>query len=112
MKRLDLKDGFRCSYHYHKHKDETFVIEHGKVVLEYQEPWEQKSNIIFMGFNDKIRIHPETYHRFWGLHDSRILEVSTTHFEEDSFRDPNRLSGSFTIAEFNNYMEEHNATKE
>ena len=34
-----------------------------------------------------MRIRPGTNHRFYGLKDSKILEISTQHFEEDSYRE-------------------------
>jgi len=80
FKKLFLNKGYQCSYHCHKIKDETFIIKHGKVIIELDG----------MDFNlvpgDSIRIKPGQYHRFTGIKNSVIYEVSTTHREEDSYR--------------------------
>ena len=119
-KYLDLKNGYRCSLHYHEVKDETFIVEHGKVMIEWKAPLDFRFNVDIMGVNDRIHIHPHTLHRFWGLQDSRILEVSTHHEDEDSFRIDGAESSFFTPDEFNllywgsfnQRLEETNATKE
>jgi quercetin dioxygenase-like cupin family protein len=80
-KKLFLKQGFRCSMHHHENKDETFYINKGKVLIEIDE----KSKIMLPG--DSILILPNTKHRFTGLEDSEIIEFSTHHEDEDSYRD-------------------------
>ena len=77
---LTLNKGARCSFHYHNIKDETFIIMQGTVVLKTEE------DIRVMVEGDKVRIFPGMKHYFLGIDDSRILEVSTQHFEYDSYR--------------------------
>ena len=79
---LILKHGYRCSIHYHKKKDETFYILEGTVLME------TNGDVVIMKPGDAIRIRPGMRHRFTGLGgwDSKILEVSTHHDEEDSYR--------------------------
>ena len=79
-KKLVLKKGFRCSIHYHKNKDETFYILKGRVLMET----DGKKQIMLPG--DSIHITPMLKHRFTGLEDSEIIEFSTHHEEEDSYR--------------------------
>ena len=79
-KKLILKKGFRCSMHYHKNKDETFYILKGRVLMET----EGKKQIMLPG--DSIHITPMLKHRFTGLEDSEIMEFSTHHEDEDSYR--------------------------
>ena len=67
--------------HHHKNKDETFYILKGKVLMEIN----KETMIMFPG--DSILIEPNTKHRFTGLEDSEILEFSTHHEDEDSYRD-------------------------
>ena len=81
LKKLYLKKGYQCSIHCHKLKDETFLIDSGLVEIEYKL---DKSKIMKPG--EVIRIYPYEYHRFKGLEDSVIIEVSTTHIDEDSYR--------------------------
>ena len=88
-KKLTLKKGFRCSMHYHKNKDETFYILSGKVLMEA----DKKKQIMQEG--DSILIAPNTKHRFTGLEDSEIMEFSTHHEDEDSYRD--ELSGKVNL---------------
>jgi len=80
FKRLTLKKNYQCSLHCHKIKDETFIIEEGEVTMECDD------KNITMRSGDKIRIKPNEYHRFTGITDSVILEISTTHSDEDSYR--------------------------
>jgi rfaE bifunctional protein nucleotidyltransferase chain/domain len=78
---LCVDEGFRCSYHYHKFKDETFHLLDGKVRMKV----EGEESIMLPG--DTIRIKPGQRHTFTGLGSSRILEISTQHFESDSYRE-------------------------
>ena len=80
-KRLLLKAGHRCSLHYHKKKDEVFYVTRGAVLMEVG-----KTTVI-MRPGMKQHIKPLERHRFTGLEDSEIMEFSTTHFEEDSYRE-------------------------
>ena len=80
-KKLVLNKGFRCSMHHHKIKDETFYVLKGKVLMET----DNKKIIMLQG--DSLRITPGMKHRFTGLEDSEIMEFSTHHKDEDSYRD-------------------------
>lgn len=80
-KKLILKRGYRCSVHYHKNKDETFFVVSGLVAMEVE------GQLRFMRPGEKQDIHPGTRHRFIGLADSVIMEFSTRHEEDDSYRD-------------------------
>ncbi len=39
-----------------------------------------------MQAGDVLRLEPKTDHRFTGIKDSQILEISTHHEEEDNYR--------------------------
>lgn len=87
FKRLVIKEGFQCSYHHHKIKDELFYLESGKVTVE-------KNGVKFVLLPSQwVRVRPGEVHSFGGLCDSVILEASTHDEPEDSYRDPKRLSG-------------------
>ncbi len=78
---LNLVRGYQCSLHYHKLKDETFYVLDGKVEIELQD------NILILNKGDFVRIKPTIIHRFRATTPTaRILEVSTTHSDEDSYR--------------------------
>ena len=84
---LRLKKGKRCSLHYHEIKDETFYILSGSVLMEYE-------GIKMLQSRDSLRILRGKLHRFSGLENSVIIEVSTHHEEEDSYRIVGQLSGN------------------
>lgn len=78
---LNLTRGYQCSLHYHKKKDETFHILEGKVLMEV----DGLAKIMIK--DESVRILPNQKHRFTGIEDSRMLEISTHHEEEDSYRE-------------------------
>lgn len=80
-KMLFVKKGYRCSKHYHVKKAETFFILKGKVLFEYGNSDKQ---ILQPG--DIIDIPRQKLHRFTGLEDSQIVEFSTHHEDDDSYR--------------------------
>lgn len=89
---LHLEEGKHCSVHYHEQKDETFYIIEGKVYMEYcrnygsVKTWNEirAKNILKKG--DIYHVPPNTLHRFTGIQNSKILEISTHHEEKDSIR--------------------------
>jgi quercetin dioxygenase-like cupin family protein len=79
---LTLNPGFRCSYHYHKNKDETFYVLEGKVYLNLD------GRDIIMNRGDSQRVLPGQKHTFASLEGiSKIIEISTHHEEADSYRE-------------------------
>jgi len=104
-KNLLLKKGHRCSFHGHKLKDETFYVIKGKVHLELgdKEGNVHTSKVLTKG--DIQHLTPYLYHRFTGLEDSEIIEFSTTHREDDSYRVEGMLSGKMDDEEFNKLSE-------
>ena len=79
-KELILNKGYRCSMHYHKKKDEVFYVAKGSVLMEIDE------DAIIGNPGDWFRIKPFTRHRFTGLSDSVIVESSSHHEDNDSYR--------------------------
>jgi mannose-6-phosphate isomerase-like protein (cupin superfamily) len=77
---LYINAGHRCSYHYHKIKDEVFFVLLGKVKMEVD------NDTFYMMPGDAVHIPTGTLHRFTGITIARIIEVSTQHFEDDSYR--------------------------
>jgi mannose-6-phosphate isomerase len=78
---LNLTKGYRGSMHYHKNKHETFYILEGRVLMEL----DSERKVMFPGEVQEIR--PYGKHRFTGLEDSKIIEFSTHHDDEDTYRD-------------------------
>lgn len=77
---LFVKKGYQCSLHYHKVKDEMFLLTKGHILLEIGK------EIYHMRQGNFVRILPGISHRFRGIEDSEILEISTHHREDDSYR--------------------------
>jgi mannose-6-phosphate isomerase-like protein (cupin superfamily) len=77
---LHLKKNHRCSTHYHKKKDETFYCMGGNVLMELG------GDVFVLIPGEAVRVQREVPHRFTGLTDSVIIEFSTQHFEDDSYR--------------------------
>lgn len=79
---LRVKKKFRCSYHMHKIKDETFYVQNGYILMRH------KDTEFFMDRkSEPLRIFPFEYHSFVVLTDSvEIIEVSTQHFDSDNYR--------------------------
>lgn len=91
-KKLVLKKGFRCSVHYHKIKDETFYVIAGKVLMEVND------DVLVLTLGAKQHISIADRHRFTGLEDSEMIEFSTHHEDDDSYRDVS--SGEVPAGEF------------
>jgi len=84
-KKLLLKRGFRCSSHKHLKKDEVFYLIRGRILMEVDDrKWIMKPE-------DSVHIPPNTWHRFTGLTSAQIIEFSSHHEEDDSYR--KELSG-------------------
>lgn len=98
-KKLVLNKGYQCSIHYHKEKDEVFYINKGTVLMII----DGKEHL--MKPESRIRIEPGTRHRFIGLTNSEIIEISSFHKEEDSYRD--EPSGKVDEGKFNKYLEKY-----
>jgi mannose-6-phosphate isomerase-like protein (cupin superfamily) len=79
-KLLSLKKDFQCSLHYHVDKSETFIVLSGFVKLEVPDV------AVTLQPGDRYNIHPGMEHRFSGVTDALILEVSTFHQDSDSYR--------------------------
>ena len=77
---LYLDKGYQCSVHCHKIKDETFYMLHGEAILEVG------SEQVLLAKDMSVRILRGIYHRFKGLSDCQILEVSTQDSPTDSYR--------------------------
>jgi len=82
LKRLVLAAGYSSSLHWHRVKDETFVIQSGECWLQVMHN-ERRLNV-----GDWQRIQPGVWHRFWNesMYECVILEVSTHHDDGDVVR--------------------------
>ena len=94
-KKLHLNEGYRCSIHKHP-KEESFYIEKGEIYFELENNvGEIEKNILFP--TDIVHLLPNKYHRFSGLKDSIIIEISTPDTESE------RKTQSELIPDFENW---------
>jgi mannose-6-phosphate isomerase len=82
-KLLHVKKGHSLSLQYHEVKDETIMVQSGRLLFETGErgsaaPLERRE----MGPGDVFHINPGTVHRMTGLEDCDILEVSTPELDD------------------------------
>ena len=86
-KLLYMEKGKRCSWHYHKIKDETFYLQSGLISLYYGFDEDiGKAEMIVLEPGDKFYIPVGLKHQMVALLDSELFEFSTQHFDSDSHR--------------------------
>src|SRR5579862_6069074 len=83
-KRLVFKGEYQCSMHHHKIKTETFYVLTGTVFLETEFEGFEQTRLMTPG--DIAHIQPRMWHRLTALVDAEVIEFSTFHMEEDSYR--------------------------
>ena len=86
-KLLFFEKGKRCSWHYHKIKDEVFYLQSGKMMIFYSEDDDiTKANQLILRAGDNFHVHRGLRHQMVALEDSELFEFSTQHFDSDSHR--------------------------
>ena len=86
-KLLFIRKNKRCSWHYHKLKDETFYIQSGKIHLFYGDTDDlSKANTTILEPGDKFYVYRGLRHQMIALSDTELFEFSTQHFDDDSYR--------------------------
>ena len=83
---LDFKNNSHGSMHFHDKKHETWYVLSGKVSVSWIDSSTAMRHSKILGQGDMIDIPRLQTHQVHALEDSRILEVSTQHFEADSYR--------------------------
>jgi len=77
----------RCSWHYHKLKDEVFYIQSGKIVVKYsREDDLLNATSVILERGDSFHVSRGLRHQMIALEDTELFEFSTQHFDEDSYR--------------------------
>mgnify|MGYP001392776013 FL=1 len=86
-KLLYFVKGKKCSWHYHKLKDEVFYIQSGKVLVKFSESDEiENANETILEKGDNFHVYRNLRHQMIALEDTELFEFSTQHFDEDSYR--------------------------
>ena len=86
-KLLYFNAGKKCSWHFHKDKDEVFYLQSGRMIVRYSDSdsLDEASEIMLEpGMN--FYVYPGLRHQMEAIEDSELYEFSTEHFDEDSYR--------------------------
>lgn len=73
-------------YHYHKRKEETFQVLYGDLEVE------TNGVATNLGVGDLFLVKPNTWHKFHTLHGVIFEEISTKHYNDDSFYEDSKIS--------------------
>ena len=77
----------RCSWHFHKLKDEVFFLQSGKLMVKFSEKDDlENAQELILKPGDNFYVYPGLRHQMIALEDSELFEFSTQHFDEDSYR--------------------------
>ena len=77
----------RCSWHYHKLKDEVFYLQSGKMIVYYSDADEiENAEQLILNAGDNFHVYRGLRHQMVALEDSELFEFSTQHFDSDSYR--------------------------
>jgi quercetin dioxygenase-like cupin family protein len=85
-KLLNFTTGKKFSMHYHILKDETWYVAKGSFNLYWIDPASANMHIEKLVVGDVVRNLPGYPHQLEALEDSTIFEVSSQHFDCDSYR--------------------------
>lgn len=86
-KLLFFEEGKKCSFHYHKLKDETFYLQSGELIVRYSDGDDlENAKELVLKKGDSFYVYPGRRHQMEALEDSELFEFSTEHFEYDSYR--------------------------
>ena len=86
-KLLYFVKGKRCSWHYHKIKDEVFYVHNGKILVKYS--WKdnlENADEKILEKGDNFHVQTGLRHQMIALEDTELFEFSTQHFDSDSYR--------------------------
>jgi mannose-6-phosphate isomerase-like protein (cupin superfamily) len=85
-KLLVFNSGKKFSMHFHKLKHETWYVNKGEFVYSWIDLANGELHTKFIKIGDVVTIPPGHPHQLHALQDGEIFEVSTQHFDSDSYR--------------------------
>jgi len=86
-KLLYFKKGKRCSWHYHKIKDEVFYLQSGRLLIKFSDGDDiEKAEELILETGQNFHVYTGLRHQMIALEDSELFEFSTQHFDSDSYR--------------------------
>lgn len=83
---LRFKAGAKFSMHFHLKKRETWFIDSGKFVLKWIDTSNATEHTVALNVGDIIEIGQGEPHQLIAHTVGEIYEVSTQHFDDDSYR--------------------------
>jgi len=83
---LSFKRGFKFSMHYHIIKQETWYVNVGNFIFYWIDTETAEKHTIELFKGDVVTIPIGMPHQLVALTDGEIFEVSTQHFDSDSYR--------------------------
>ncbi|MDB4317773.1 cupin domain-containing protein [bacterium] len=83
---LEFNEGAEFSMHYHIKKEETWAVIKGKLLLKYYDLTNAEEKQMNLEVGDTVHLKPCIPHKLIAIEESSVFEVSTQHFEEDSYR--------------------------
>lgn len=83
---LVIEKGKGFSMHYHLQKKETWYIEQGKLIMSFINTKNGTLHSCELTAGDTVTNERGEPHELYAVETSRIFEVSTTHFDSDSYR--------------------------
>tara|TARA_R100001594_G_scaffold72153_1_gene106757 strand:- start:333 stop:692 length:360 start_codon:yes stop_codon:yes gene_type:complete len=86
-KLLFFNKGKKCSWHFHKIKDEVFYLQSGKMLVKYSDQDDiEKAEELVLVAGENFHIYTGLRHQMIALEDTELFEFSTEHFDSDSYR--------------------------
>jgi len=86
-KLLYFVKGKKCSWHYHKLKDEVFFVQSGRIIVRYSDEDDLGcAKEVILGTGDNFHVYTGLRHQMEALEDTELFEFSTQHFDSDSYR--------------------------
>ena len=85
-KLLIFKKGCKFSMHYHLLKDETWYVNKGKFIYRWIDTETADVNEVQLNPGDVVRQRVGQPHQLEALTEGVVFEISTQHFDEDSYR--------------------------
>ena len=86
-KLLYFVKGKKCSWHFHKLKDEVFYVQSGKILVKYSDKDDISSaKELILTPGENFHVYRGLRHQMSALEDAELFEFSTQHFDSDSIR--------------------------
>ena len=79
---LFVKAGHSLSLQFHRVKDESWYVQHGRAEVQIGAPGKAVLTTEVLGPGAALRFRPGTVHRITALEDTLIIEVSTPHLDD------------------------------